>query len=130
MLLYIQLALPNNPTQDLWAYFELLSISPKVLHDHLVIVLQVPLVDKSPIMYVYKVYNLLILHPAWQKAFHHYVDGEYLALSSDSCYGTISSEYDMLTRVFTRDHMCENDTALCPTEVSCCLYALFVSYAE
>ena len=37
------LALPNDPNQDLWSYCKLLQINPVVFHDHLIIILQVPL---------------------------------------------------------------------------------------
>ena len=64
MAYHPQLALPNDPNKDIWSYFELLQIHPVVFDDYLVIILQVPLVDKSLIMNVYRVYNLLMLHPA------------------------------------------------------------------
>ena len=59
----------NDPNQDIWSYCELLHINPIVFDDHLVITLQVLLVDKFLIMNVYKIYNLLILHPVLQKTF-------------------------------------------------------------
>ena len=46
----------------------------------------------SLIMNVYKVYNLPILHPTWQKTLHHSSDDEYLALSSDGGSATIPLE--------------------------------------
>ena len=89
------------------------------------------LVDKSPIMNVYKFYNLPILHPVFQNFFWYSVEGEYIALSSDGDYVTLLSEWDMLTCVFTRGHTCQFDTAEDPTKkVSWCLYTLFVNDAE
>ena len=58
-------------------------------------ILQIQLVDKSLIMNVYKAYNLSILHIVPQKAFYYSLEGEYLALSSDSHYVTIPSECDI-----------------------------------
>ena len=40
-----------------------------VFDGHLVIILQVPLVDKLPIMNLYKVYNCPILHPVFTEKF-------------------------------------------------------------
>ena len=42
-----QLALPNNPNKDIWNYYELLLTKLIVFDNHLVISLQVSLVDKS-----------------------------------------------------------------------------------
>ena len=60
-----KLAFPNGPNQDIWSYYKLLWIHLIVFHDHLVVILQVPLV----IMNVYKVYNLPVLHHVWWKSF-------------------------------------------------------------
>ena len=59
--------------------------------------LQVPLVGKSLIMNVKKVYNLPILHLALWKTFHYSLGTEYLELSSDGDYATIPSEHGMPT---------------------------------
>ena len=50
-----QLALPNGPNEDIWCYNGLFQINPIVFDYHLVMMLQVPLVDKSLIMNVYNV---------------------------------------------------------------------------
>ena len=64
-----QLTQPNDPNQDIWSYHELLQINPIVFGDHLVVILQVPLVHISLRMNVYEVYNVLILHPVYRKLF-------------------------------------------------------------
>ena len=43
-------------------------------------------------MNVYKVYNLLILHPVLQKTLQYSVEGKYLLFSSDGGYATLPSE--------------------------------------
>ena len=53
-------------------YIALLGATPNKSNrfdDHLVVILQLPIVDKSLIMNIYKVYNLPILHPVLQKTF-------------------------------------------------------------
>ena len=82
------------------------EFSKDIFDDHLVIILQVPLVDEFLIINVYKVSNLPILHPALQKTFLFLVEGEKLAFSSDGACATIPSECDMLTSMFTRCLMC------------------------
>ena len=66
MAKYIQLALSNDPNQDTWSYYEPILINPLVFDDPLVVILQV---DKSLIMNVYKVDDLPMLHPVFQKTF-------------------------------------------------------------
>ena len=110
MAQYTWLALLNDPNQDIWSYYELLWINPIVFDDFLVSILQVPLVDKSLIMNVYKGYNLLIFHPVLQKTCHYSLEGEYLALSSDGDYATLLLEHDILIFVFTRGQMCQFDS--------------------
>ena len=69
MALLPHLALPNYLNEDIWGYYELLQVSLTILNDHLVVILQAPLVDESLIMNVYKAYNLLLLHPVLQMGF-------------------------------------------------------------
>ena len=85
------LALPCHPKKDVWNYYELLFINPIVIDDHLVIILQVPLFNKSLIMNVYKACSLPILHFVMQNTFHYSLEGEYMALSSDGYSATLPS---------------------------------------
>ena len=105
MAQHLWLALPDK---DMWSYYELLWISPIVFGDHLVIILQVPLVDKSFVMTMSNVHNLAILpmlHPTLWKTFHFSLESEYLALSSNVAYTIIPSECAMQTSVFTEGHV-------------------------
>ena len=42
-----------NPNQDISSYYELHQLNQIIFYDHLVIILQVPMVNKSLIMNVY-----------------------------------------------------------------------------
>ena len=64
---YFLVASPNTPDKDIWSYYELLLVSPVDTDEHLVVIIQVPLVDKSLIMNVYEVYHFPILHPVLKK---------------------------------------------------------------
>ena len=122
-------ALPNYPDEDIWSYYGLLHIYPIVFDDHLVIILQVPLVEKSLIMKAYKVYNLAILHPTLKKVFQNSLEALCPGLFSDGNYATIPLEHAVLICAFTKGHMCRLDTALYHTEkIMWCL--LFVEKAE
>ena len=90
----------------------------------MVVILQVPLVDKSPLMNVYMVYNLCILHPALQRTFHYSLEGEILAFSSNGDYDTIPLECHILKCVFTGGYKCQFDATLYPLEK---VYGVFMS---
>ena len=55
-----QLALSNDPNQNIWSYYKVLWINPIGLDDHLVVILEISLIDKSIIMNMYNIYNLPI----------------------------------------------------------------------
>ena len=67
------LALPNDPDTDICNYYEFLLVGPIVFDDHLVVILQMPLVDISLIMNVYKVNNLPVLHSILKKPFQYFL---------------------------------------------------------
>ena len=56
-----QLALPNDPDEEIWREYELIKINLISFDDHLVIILQVPLPATFLVMDVYKIYSLLIV---------------------------------------------------------------------
>ena len=64
------LASPSDPDKDIWSYLELLQVSPFAFDDHLVVILQVPLLEKSLIM---NLYSLPILRPVLKKTFQNYL---------------------------------------------------------
>ena len=58
-----RLTLPYDPDQDIWSYYSIMRVSPIIMDDFLLLILTVPLVDKSLQMDLYKVHNLPGLHP-------------------------------------------------------------------
>ena len=54
MIQHPHLALPNYAEKDVWKYYALLWIHPIVFDDLLLVILQMPLVDKSFMMNVYR----------------------------------------------------------------------------
>ena len=76
--------------------YELLQIIPAVFKDDLAVILQVPLVDKSLLMNIYKMHNSSILHPILQMIFQYSLEVEYLAVTTYGDYITICSGHDVL----------------------------------
>ena len=58
-----RLELPYDPDQGIWSYYSIMRVSPIIMEDFLLVILTVPLVDKSLQMDLYKVHNLPDLHP-------------------------------------------------------------------
>ena len=70
------------------------------------IIVQMPLIDKSLVMIVYKAYNFPILYTILQKTSCYSVVVNTWLFLSDVDYANLPSECDMLTCVFTMGLMC------------------------
>ena len=55
-----------------------------MLSNTLYIVLHIPLVNKSLQFNLYKIHNILLVHPILKKFFKYLIQEEYLAMRSDS----------------------------------------------
>ena len=75
-----RLELPYDPDQDIWSYYSIMRVSPIIMEDFLLVILTVPLVDKSLQMDLYKVHNLPALHPKLNIQFTYQLEGKYLAI--------------------------------------------------
>ena len=58
-----RLWLSEDPKTNIWAYYGNVKLTPIVLHDYLMLILTVSLIDQSLQMNLYNVYNLPMLHP-------------------------------------------------------------------
>ena len=61
-----QLTLSEDPTQNIWTYYNIIKVTPIVMDDYLMVILTIPLIDSSLDINLYKVYNLPVLHPTLQ----------------------------------------------------------------
>ena len=64
-----------------------------VMDNFLLVILTIPLIDISLLMDLYKVHNLLPLHPEVQ--FSYILEGQYLAISKHGVYAAIPNDYDI-----------------------------------
>ena len=58
-----RLAQPDDPDVNIWGYISIMQASPIVMEDFFLLILSIPLIDKSLQMYPYRVYSLPALHP-------------------------------------------------------------------
>ena len=75
-----RLRLCEDPETNIWSYYGTAKLTPIVLQDYLMPILNVPLVDQSLQMSLYKVHNLPMLHPTPNVHAQYELQGIYHAL--------------------------------------------------
>ena len=75
-----RLRLSEDPTQNIWTYYNIIKVTPIVMDDYLMVILTIPLIDSSLDVNLYKVYNLPMLHPKLQIQVEYQLEGTYLLL--------------------------------------------------
>ena len=81
-----RLRLSKDPKTNIWAYYHNGKLTLIVLQDYLMLILTVPLIDQSPQMNVYKVYNLPMLHPTLNVHAQYEIEGTYLAILMEGMF--------------------------------------------
>ena len=110
-------ALPGNDDND----YEI------IMEDFLLVILTVPLVDKSLQMDLYKVHNLPTLHPKLNIQFTYQLEGKYLAIGKHGLYAALPSENDIEYAWQLQEACAWLNQALYPIErIEWCIYALFI----
>ena len=57
-----RIELPDGPDVKVWAYSSILPVSPTVIEDFLIVILFIPLIDKSLQIDLYSIHNIPALH--------------------------------------------------------------------
>ena len=89
-------ALPGNDDND----YEI------IMEDFLLVILTVPLVDKSLQMDLYKVHNLPTQHPKLNIQFTYQLEGKCLAIGKHGLYAALPSENDIRICMTTSGGLC------------------------
>ena len=82
------------------------------MDDFLLIILRVPLVDKSLQMDLYKVLNLPALHPKLNIQFTYQLEGKYLAIGKHGLYAALPSENGIRIRMTTSGYLVHDEPSL------------------
>ena len=123
-----QLMLSDDPTQNIWTYYNIIKVTPIVMDDYLMVILTIPLIDSSLDVNLYKVHNLPMLHPKLQIQVEYQLKGAYFAMHMHGMYATIPKETDIKLCMMSQGHLCMFDEPLYPIErIEWCLYALFIN---
>ena len=122
-----RLELPYDPDKSIWRYYEIMKITPIIVEDLMVVLLTIPLTDKSLSMNVYKAHNLPAANPEVGMSATYQLEGEYLAVGQHGLYAAIPKSRDILLCLVSRGGLCVMNEALHPVEtLEWCIYALFI----
>ena len=123
-----RLMLSEDPTQNIWTYYNIIKVIPIVMDDYLMVILLIPLIDSSLDVNLYKVHNFPMLHPNLQIQVEYQFEGAYFAMHMHGMYATIPKETDIKLCMMSQGHLCMFDEPLYPVErIEWCLYALFIN---
>ena len=125
---HARLKLCEDPETNIWSYYRTIKLTPIVLEDYLMLILTVPLIDKSLHMSLYKVYNLPMLHPTLHVHVQYEIENLYLASTMDGMFITLPTALDVKLCLMMNGHLCMFKQALYPLEhMNWCIYALFIN---
>ena len=123
-----RLRLCEDPETNIWSYYGTVKLTPFVLQDYLMLILTIPLVDRSLQVNLYKVHNLPMLHPTLNVHAHYELEGTYLLTSMEGIIVSLPTVLDVKLCLVTNGHLCMFDQALYPIEhINWCIYALFIN---
>ena len=111
-----RLKLCEDPETNIWTYYGTVKLTPIVLQDCLMLILTIPLVDQSLQMNLYKVHNLLILHPTLNALMQYQLEGAYLVTMVEGMFIFLPTALDVKLCLITNRHLCMLNQALYPME--------------
>ena len=123
-----RLKLPYDPQgPEIWKYYEIMKVTPIILDKMLVILLTIPVLDKSLELNIYRVHNLPSIPPGQEVAATYQLEGDYFAIGKHGVYVTIPTERAVQMCIESHLAICTMGQALYPSkQVNWCIYALFL----
>ena len=73
------LHLAEDPNSNVWAFYNIIKVTPVVMEDTLMLILTIPLIDQSLEMNLYCVHNLPMIHPKLKIQATYELEGSYFA---------------------------------------------------
>ena len=123
-----QLTLSEDPSQNIWAYYNIIKITPIVMDNYLMVIPTIPLIDFSLKINLYQIHNLPMLHPQYQIQVEYELEGAFLATHMHGMYATIPKETDIKLCMMSQGPLCMFDEPLYPVDkINWCIYALFMN---
>ena len=127
-----RLKLPYDPRAGgIWKYYSVLKITPIVMDKMLVILMTIPVLDKSLELNIYQVHNLPAIPPGQEVAALYQLESRYFAIGKHGMYVTLPTEQSVRTCLQTELAICILEQVLYPIKhITWCVYALFIDDEE
>ena len=127
-----RLRLPYDPRAGgIWKYYSVIKITPIVMDKMLVILMTIPVLDKSLELNIYQVHNLPAIPPGQEVAALYQLESRYFAIGKHGMYVTLPMEQSVRVCLQTELAICILEQALYPVKhITWCVYALFIDDEE
>ena len=127
-----RLRLPYDPRGGgIWKYYSVIKITPIVMDKMLVIIMTIPVLDKSLELNIYQVHNLPAIPPGQEVAALYQLESRYFAIGKHRMYVTLPTEQSVRICLQTELAICILEQALYPVKhITWCVYALFIDDEE
>ena len=123
-----RLRLPYDPRAgEIWKYYGVIKVTPLVMDKMLVILMTIPVLDKSLELNIYQVHNLPAIPPGQEVAALYQLESRYFAIGKHGMYVTLPTEQSVRVCLQTELAICILEQALYPVKhITWCVYALFI----
>ena len=127
-----RLRLPYDPRAGgIWKYYSVIKITPIVMDKMLVILMTIPVLDKTLELNIYQVHNLPAILPGQEVAALYQLESKYFAIGKHGMYDTLPTEQSVRICLQTELAICILEQALYPIKhITWCVYALFIDDEE
>ena len=127
-----RLQLPYDPrARQIWKYYSVIKVVPIVMDKLLVILLTIPVLDKTLKLNIYQVHNLPAILPGQKVEALYQLGSKYFAIGKHGTYVTLPTEQSVRTCLQTELAICILKQALYPVKhITWCVYALFMDDEE
>ena len=123
-----RLRLPYDPRAgEIWKYYGVTKVTPIVMDKMLVILMTIPVLDKTLELNIYQVHNLPAVPLGQEVESLYQLENKYFAIGRHGLYVTLPTEQSVRICLQTELAICILEQALYPVEhVTWCVYALFI----
>ena len=112
-----RLRLPYDPhTGEVWKYYGVIKVIPIVMDKMLVILMTIPVLDKTLELNIYQVHNLPAIPPGQEVEALYQLENEYFAIGKHGLYVTLPMEQSVRTCLQTELAICILEQALYPVK--------------
>ena len=127
-----RLKLPYDPRAGgIWKYYSIIKITLIVMDKMLVILMTIPVLDKTLELNIYQVHNLPAIPPGQEVAALYQLESKYFAIGKHGMYVTLPTEQSVRICLQTELAICILEQALYPIKhITWCVYALFMDDEE